>query len=87
VLFIIASGKPGFDLAAGSRRTATPINSPGGYSLLAGFVAEVVMTAMFHGHHHGGDVAQGSCRFAPIAHRPRPDPDPLVSIPVTKHLW
>ena len=42
VLYVIASGGPGFDLSNGFRRpTATALHSPGGYSMGAAFVAEV----------------------------------------------
>ena len=44
VLYLIASGKPGFDLVASNGYGA---HSPGGYSLTAALVCEVVMTMMF----------------------------------------
>lgn len=47
VLLVIASGAPGFDLAGGLASNGYGDHSPGKYSLLAGFVSEVVMTAMF----------------------------------------
>jgi aquaporin Z len=47
VLLVIASGAPGFDLAGGLASNGYGEHSPGKYSLLAGFVSEVVMTAMF----------------------------------------
>jgi aquaporin Z len=47
VLFIIASGKPGFSLADGFASNGYGEHSPGGYSLLACLVAEVVLTFMF----------------------------------------
>src|SRR5579864_5778632 len=47
VLYIIARGKTGFDLSGGFASNGYGVNSPGGYSLLAGFVAEVVLTAFF----------------------------------------
>ncbi|HEV2470161.1 MAG TPA: aquaporin Z [Candidatus Sulfotelmatobacter sp.] len=47
VLFIIASGAAGFDVHAGFASNGYGAHSPGGYSLLAGFVAEVVLTAFF----------------------------------------
>src|SRR6202041_2260478 len=46
-LYVIASGKPGFDLAAGFASNGYGEHSPGGYSLLACLVAEVVLTFMF----------------------------------------
>ena len=47
VLFFIASGQPGFSLAGGFASNGYGAHSPGGYSLEAGLVCEVVMTAMF----------------------------------------
>jgi aquaporin Z len=47
VLYIIASGSPGFDVRNGFACNGYGVNSPGGYSLLAGLVAEVVLTAFF----------------------------------------
>jgi aquaporin Z len=46
-LYVIARGKAGFDLAAGFASNGYGPHSPGGYSLLACFVAEVVLTAFF----------------------------------------
>ena len=47
VLYVIASGTAGFDLASGFAANGYGDHSPGGYSLLAGLVAEVVLTFMF----------------------------------------
>lgn len=47
VLYIIASGSPGFDVRNGFACNGYGVNSPGGYSLLAGLVAELVLTAFF----------------------------------------
>ena len=47
VLFMIASGKAGFDVHAGFASNGYGAHSPGRYSLLAGFLAEVVLTAFF----------------------------------------
>jgi aquaporin Z len=47
VLLTIASGAPGFDLAGGLASNGYGEHSPGGYSLAAGFLTEVVMTMMF----------------------------------------
>ena len=47
LLYLIASGKAGFDLAGGLASNGYAEHSPGGYSLLSGFVTEVVMTFMF----------------------------------------
>src|SRR5262252_7224166 len=47
VLYAIASGKAGFDVHAGFASNGYGDHSPGGYSLVAGFVAEEVLTAFF----------------------------------------
>ena len=47
VLYLIASGRPDFSLAAGFASNGYGAHSPGGYSLVAGLVCEVVMTFMF----------------------------------------
>ena len=47
VLYLIASGKAGFDLAGGFASNGYAEHSPGGYTLLASLVTEVVMTFMF----------------------------------------
>ena len=47
ILLLIASGKPGFDIGGGLAANGYAEHSPGGYSLLACLVAEVVLTFMF----------------------------------------
>ena len=47
VLFVIASGQAGFDVTAGFASNGYGAHSPGGYSMLAALVTEVVMTMMF----------------------------------------
>ncbi len=47
VLYLIASGKAGFNVSAGFASNGYGAHSPGGYSLLAALVTEVVMTMMF----------------------------------------
>jgi aquaporin Z len=47
VLFIIASGKEGFDVHAGFASNGYGMHSPGGYSMIAALVAEIVLTAFF----------------------------------------
>lgn len=47
VLYIIASGKEGFSLAAGFASNGYAAHSPGGYSMMACFTAEVVLTFFF----------------------------------------
>ncbi len=67
VLFIIASGKAGFDVHAGFASNGYGLHSPGGYSLLAGFVAEVVLTAFFLIVIMGSTDSRAPKGFAPIA--------------------
>jgi aquaporin Z len=47
ILYVIASGKTGFDLANGFASNGYAAHSPGGYSLVACLVAEIVLTFMF----------------------------------------
>src|SRR6478609_6093156 len=47
VLYVIASGAPGFELAKGFASNGYGAHSPGGYSLFASLVIEFVMTAIF----------------------------------------
>src|SRR3974390_1053656 len=47
VLYLIASGKAGFELSAGYACNGYGVHSPGGYSLTAALITEVVMTMMF----------------------------------------
>jgi aquaporin Z len=47
VLYLIASGKTGFDVSAGFASNGFGAHSPGGYSMQAALICEVVMTMMF----------------------------------------
>lgn len=47
VLYVIATGKAGFDIAGGLAANGYASHSPGGYSMLAGILAEVILTFMF----------------------------------------
>jgi aquaporin Z len=67
VLYIIASGSPAFDVHAGFASNGYGAHSPGGYSLLAGFVAEVVLTAFFLIVIMGATDDRAPKGFAPIA--------------------
>jgi aquaporin Z len=70
VLFLIASGKPGFDVTSGTAPFATngyADRSPGGYSLAACLVAEVVLTFMFLMIIMGATDGRAPKGFAPIA--------------------
>ncbi len=83
VLFIIASGKAGFDVTAGFASNGYGAHSPGGYSLLAALVTEVVMTAMFLLVILGATDKRAPQGFAPIAIGLCLTLIHLVSIPVT----
>ena len=67
VLFVIASGKDGFDVHAGFASNGYGLHSPDHYSLLAGFVAEVVLTAFFLIVIMGSTDKRAPAGFAPIA--------------------
>ena len=66
VLFVIASGKAGFDLSAGFASNGYDAHSPGGYSLLACLVAELVLTFMFLVIILGATDRRAPLGFAPI---------------------
>jgi aquaporin Z len=83
VLYLIASGKPGFSLAGGFASNGYADHSPGGYSLLACFVAEVVLTAFFLLVILGATDERAPKGFAPIAIGLCLTLIHLISIPVT----
>jgi aquaporin Z len=83
VLYVIASGKAGFDLSAGFASNGYGAHSPGGYSLGAALVTEVVMTAMFLLVIHGATDKRAPQGFAPIAIGLCLTLIHLISIPVT----
>lgn len=83
VLHIIASGKAGFDVTAGFASNGYEAHSPGGYSLLAAFVTEVVMTMMFLVVIMGATDKRAPQGFAPIAIGLCLTLIHLISIPVT----
>ena len=83
VLYLIASGKPGFDLAAGFASNGYGAHSPGGYSLVAALVTEVVMTMMFLFIIMGATDRRAPAGFAPIAIGLALTLIHLISIPVT----
>ena len=83
VLYLIASGKAGFDVAAGFASNGYGEHSPGGYSLLAALVSEVVMTAMFLIVILGATDKRAPAGFAPIAIGLCLTLIHLISIPVT----
>ncbi len=83
VLFLIASGQAGFDAGAGFASNGYGAHSPGGYSLLAALVTEVVMTAMFLVIILGATDKRAPGGFAPIAIGLGLTLIHLISIPVT----
>ena len=83
VLYFIASGKPGFDIAGGLAANGYAVHSPGGYSLGAGFVAEVVLTFFFLMIILGATDRRAPQGFAPVAIGLSLTLIHLIGIPVT----
>lgn len=83
VLFFIASGKAGFDVTAGFATNGYGEHSPGGYSMMAALVTEVVMTMMFLIIILGATDKRAPQGFAPLAIGLGLTLIHLVSIPVT----
>ena len=83
VLYFIASGKAGFDVSAGFASNGYGEHSPGGYSLGAAFVTEVVMTFMFLVIIHGATDKRAPQGLAPVAIGLALTLIHLISIPVT----
>jgi aquaporin Z len=83
VLFIVASGSASFDVHAGFASNGYGVHSPGSYSLLACFVAEVVLTAFFLIVIMGATDERAPKGFAPIAIGLCLTLIHLVGIPVT----
>jgi aquaporin Z len=83
VLFLIASGKAGFDASAGFAANGYGEHSPGGYSMFAALLAEVVLTAMFLLIILGATSKRAPAGFAPIAIGLTLTLIHLISIPVT----
>ncbi|AWB22035.1 aquaporin Z [Methylobacterium currus] len=67
LLYVIASGAPGFDLAKGFAANGYGEHSPGQYSLVACFLAEVVLTLMFLFVIMGATHGKAPVGFAPLA--------------------
>jgi aquaporin Z len=82
-LYVIATGKPGFDLAAGFASNGYGVHSPGGYSLPACFTAEVVLTAFFLFIILGSTDKRAPQALAPIAIGLGLTLIHLVDIPIT----
>jgi aquaporin Z len=84
VLLFIASGQAGFDIAGGLASNGYGVDhSPGGYSMAAGLVTEIVMTFMFLFVILGATDARAPKGFAPIAIGLCLTLIHLISIPVT----
>jgi aquaporin Z len=79
----IAGGAPGFDLAGGLASNGYGEHSPGGYSMQAGFVTEVVLTLMFLFVILGATDKRAPAGFGPIAIGLCLTLIHLISIPVT----
>jgi aquaporin Z len=67
LLFAIASGGPGFDVAQGFAANGYGDHSPGKYSLLSGFLSEFILTMMFLFIIMGSTHGKAPVGFAPIA--------------------
>jgi aquaporin Z len=83
VLYVIASGAAGFDLAGGFASNGYGEHSPGGYSFAACLVAEVVMTFMFLFVIMGATHSKAPAALAPVAIGLCLTLIHLISIPVT----
>jgi len=83
VLYVIASGAPGFDVSKGFASNGYGAHSPGGYSLVAALVTEVVMTMFFLLIILGATDKRAPQGFAPIAIGLALTLIHLISIPVT----
>jgi len=83
LLYVIASGKPGFSLSGGLASNGYEAHSPGGYTLLAALVAEVVFTFMFLIIILGSTDKRAPSGLAPIAIGLGLTLIHLISIPVT----
>ena len=83
VLYLIASGKAGFELSAGFASNGYGAHSPGGYSMMAALITEVVMTMMFLLVILGATDKRAPQGLAPIAIGLCLTLIHLISIPVT----
>lgn len=83
VLYLIATGKAGFDVSAGFASNGFGVHSPGGYSMTAALVAEIVMTMMFLLIILGATDKRAPQGFAPLAIGLGLTLIHLISIPVT----
>lgn len=83
VLYTIASGRPGFSLDGGLAANGYGEHSPGGYSLVAGLLAEIVLTMIFLFIILGSTDDRAPRGFAPIAIGLGLTLIHLIGIPVT----
>ena len=83
VLYVIARGAPGFELASGFAANGYGEHSPGRYGLVSAFVAELVLTMMFLFIIMGVTHGRAPVGFAPLAIGLALTLIHLVSIPVT----
>ncbi|AZE73540.1 Aquaporin Z [Pseudomonas synxantha] len=83
LLYFVASGKPGFELANGLAANGYGEHSPGGYSMASGFVTELLMTAMFVLIILGATDKRAPANLAPIAIGLTLTLIHLISIPIT----
>jgi aquaporin Z len=83
VLYVIATGKAAFDVSGGFAANGYEAHSPGGYSLVAALVTEIVMTMMFLLIIMGATDKRAPQGFAPIAIGLGLTLIHLISIPVT----
>ncbi|MCY1168908.1 Aquaporin Z 2 [compost metagenome] len=83
VLYVIASGAPGFDVTKGFASNGYGAHSPGGYSLMAALVTEVVMTMFFLIVILGATDKRAPAGLAPVAIGLCLTLIHLISIPVT----
>src|SRR5438876_10578519 len=83
VLYLIASGKAGFELAGGFASNGYGAHSPGGYSLVSSLVIELVLTAGFLFVIMGATDSRAPSGFSPLAIGLTLTLIHLISIPVT----
>jgi aquaporin Z len=83
ILYLIASGQSGFDLAGGFASNGFGEHSPGGYTMMSALIIEVVLTAMFLIVIMGATDSRAPAGFAPIAIGLCLTLIHLISIPVT----
>jgi aquaporin Z len=83
VLYVIATGKAGFDLSAGFAANGYGAHSPGGYGMIPALITEVIMTMMFMLIILGATDRRAPQGFAPLAIGLGLTLIHLISIPVT----